>query len=283
MTTYIYADLLFIINLLSDYLILFLTSRFTCSRTNLFRLLIASGTGAVFGTAVTCTGLRGALLFILIIAVSLIMCLIAFGKRRKRPFASLLFFFYLSSVLLYGGMYMALSFFSIIYKNAAENIGFVSVIILLLAVFFIYIVTSGILSRGVKNQSNNVKVEICDGRKTYVLDFLCDSGNLAKDPFSGKPVTIVSKNSVDSALVTALSQSFGDKETDDNYRHIKPRVIPLKTVSGTTLLYAFIPESMFVYVGRQKHRIDSIVAIDTHENAFFGKDGIIPGELLEML
>ncbi len=283
MTTYIYADLLFIINLLADYLVLFLTSRFTFSRTSFMRLFASSCLGAVFGTVALCARLSGPPLAFLVLAFSVIMCFVAFGKRRKRPFASLLFFYYLSAILLYGGMYAMLSLTSMIFENSSINTGFVLIVILLLAAFFIYVITSSVLSRGIKSQSNNVKVEICDGCKTYILDFLCDSGNLAKDPFSGKPVTIVSKNAVDTELITALTDAFGDKKCDGAYRHIKPRVIPLRTVSGTTLLYAFIPESMFVYVGKEKRRLDSIVAIDTKGNAFFGKDGIIPGELLESL
>lgn len=282
MTTYIYADLLFTINLLADYIILYLTSRLTCSRTSIIRLLLGAMLGAAFGTVSVCISLSGVPLALLVIAIPVAMCIISFGRKRKRPFISLIFFFYISSVLLYGGMYAMHSFLSVIFKNVPVR-SVILIIILMLAVFFIYIITSSFLSRGIKHSSSNVKVEMCDGLKTYTLDFLCDSGNLAKDPFSGKPVTIVRRTSVDAELVSALTDALSDKKDHGKYSYIKPRVIPLKTVSGATLLYAFVPKSMFVYIGKEKKPLDTIVAIDNRDNAFFGKDGIISGELIETL
>ncbi len=283
MVTYIYADLLFIINLFADYLVLFLTSKFTCARASLARLVFASLFGALFGTLALCLGTSGVVCAALLIAVSALMCFFAFGRRKLRSFTGLMFFFYLSATLLYGGMYAMQSFLSMLFGYLGNNIGFIFIIVLLAAAAAIYTLTSAVIARGVKKKGGTAKIELYDGYRTYELNLLCDTGNLAHDPFSGKPVTVISKNSVDAELLNALCNAFGEKKTDSSYSHIKPRVIPIKTVSGTALLYAFVPQSMFVYVGKEKRPLDSIVAIDTHENAFFGNDGIIPGELLEFV
>ncbi len=283
MVTYIYADLLFIINLFADYLILFLTSKFTLAHTSLLRLTGASFTGAAFGTLSVCLGKGRTILAAFILVIPAFMCFVAFGKKKPGTFAGLIFFFYLSASLLYGGMYAMQSFLSMISESFRDTPGFVFIMLLLAATATIYIVASTAVSRSIKEKNSTVKIELYDGCRTYTLSLLCDTGNLARDPFSGKPVTVISKNAVDDKLYEALSNAFTDKKTQSPYRHIKPRVIPIKTVSGTALLYAFIPENMAVYVGNKKKELDSIVALDTHDNAFLGNDGVISGELLEFV
>lgn len=129
--------------------------------------------------------------------------------------------------------------------------------------------------------SGSATVEINDGVRSYTLSLLCDSGSFAKDPFSGKPVLIVRADILDKRLVAALSGAFTEeKESDPVYAYIKPRVIPMKTVSGTCLLYAFLPKKAEVIRGRKRIAIDPVIAIDSHENAFCGKDGVIPESVL---
>ncbi len=161
--------------------------------------------------------------------------------------------------------------------------GFFIIIALICACGALYLFVSPKISRSLKLQQDIVRCEIFDGIRTYDLTLFCDSGNFAKDPFSGKAVTVVKKSSIDSELYNALV-SFLDKDTKSLlYSNIKPRVIPIKTVSGTSLLYGFIPKSVFVYKGKKKYPLDTIIAIDTHENSFFGKDGIIPAHLLSFI
>lgn len=283
MVTYIYADLLFLINMLADYLILYLTGRFTLAHTSFIRLILGALAGAVLGTLSVCMDMSGIILTLLILSTPLLMCFISFGRKSARTFFSLIFFFYLSASLLYGGIYAMQSILSNFFGTSQNNLSFVFIIVLLLAAAIIYIVASAFISRGIKRKRDTVRIELCDGCKTYTLNLLCDTGNLARDPFSGKPVTVIKKDAVDNELYTALSGAFEEKNVQSSYRHIKPRVIPIKTVSGTALLYAFIPENMSVYIGNKKRALDSIVALDTHSNAFLGNDGVIPGELLEFV
>lgn len=163
------------------------------------------------------------------------------------------------------------------------RITFLLLIALLILCFAACLLFSTRISRGVRVKENSVKAELFDGYRTYTLDLICDSGNFAKDPFSGKPVSVISKNSIDSELLKALSATFSENEATGNYIGIRPRVIPIKTVNGISLLYAFIPKSMYIIRGKEKLPIDTIVAIDNRENAFFGKDGIISSQIIENL
>ena len=243
MTRYIYVDLLFIINFLADYVILYLTSVFSCCYTNIKRLTLASLIGTFFATTSLCFLSAGFVLFSLTIIFSLVICTIAFGRKRKMPFSSIIFYFYLSSILLYGGMYLMLSFTTILLNIKEIKITFILIVALLFLCFTLCLFFSSYIFRGTRVKESSVKAELFDGYRTYTLNLICDTGNFAKDPFSGKPVSIISKNSVDTELVKALSTTFSDTEQTGNYTGIRPRVIPIKTVSGISLLYAFIPKA----------------------------------------
>ncbi len=283
MTRYIYVDLLFLINFLADYVILYLTSVFSCCYTNFKRLLVASFIGALFAVTSLLSISGGILLFLLTFIFSYLLCRIAFGKKGKMSFSSIIFYFYLSSILLYGGMYLMLSLTAVAFNFKEIRVTFLLLLALLLLCFAICLLFSGRISRGIRVKETSVKAELFDGYRTYTLDLICDSGNFAKDPFSGKPVSLISKNSLDSELVQALCATFSENEKAGNYTGIRPRVIPIKTVNGISLLYAFIPKNMYIIRGKEKLPIDTIVAIDNRENAFLGKDGIISSQIIENL
>ena len=280
MTEIIYADLLLLINLTADFLILLLTSLFSVAAPRLGRFLLSALIGALVGTCTVCIGENGIISVLAVCITPVIMCFVAFGKRRIRAFSGLVFYFYLSSVLLYGGMYAMFSFVSLLGRGSAPSLGFSVSLLLLGGVFIIYMLCSSLCRSGIKRRENQVKAELFDGIRSYSLNLLVDSGNVARDPFSAKPVAVISGSALDKELIRAVSAGFDETITQSEYSHIKPRVIPLKTVSGTSLLYAFIPKSLYIHTGGKKIKADCIVAIDTHDNSFFGRDGIIPQSLI---
>lgn len=284
MTRIIYADLLFIINLFSDFFIIYLTGQFSGTGCSFGRLVLSSFIGALSGTAILCLDASGPGTVLFILLIPPLLCITAFKKRSIRALADIIVYFFFSSVILYGGVYAMASVISVFFGKAAVRERFIFTLLLIAAVFFVYILYSSFFTRGLKRKEKRVTAELNDGHRKYDLELLVDSGNLAKDPFSAKPVVIVRGSSLDKELIDALSHSFEEGyERIVSYKHIRPRVIPMKTVSGTALLYAFIPESMFILIDKKRIRADCIIAIDNHENSFFGKDGIIPETLLQTL
>ncbi len=283
MITVIYADLLFIINMLGDIMILYLTACFASLGRPFWRILAASAIGAFFGTLTDCADIDGALRPFILFPISLLLCFTVFGKKRLRSFFRIVFYFYLSSILLYGGTSAVFYLFLMLRDSQATSSSFLSTLTIIAVAFFMLIISLKLSSRAVKYHDGSVTVEINDGVRVFNLDLYRDSGSFAKDPFSGMPVTVVGKDSLDPRLYKALTEKLCGDEENSLYSHIKPRVIPVRTVSGTTLLYAFIPESIHICDGKGKHPIESIIAVDTHQNAFFGKDGVIPSALVDMI
>ena len=283
MTLTIYADILFIINFLSDFVILFITGILADTGLKMRRAFFSALVGSFLAVLVLSYSESGFITAFFAVVFPIVACFIAFGKRRKRSFAVIVFCFYISSALLYGGMYSMMNLYYMFFSSCGIS-GKVSLtLVFMLCAILIYYAFRGLLRRSIRSGESRVKAELCDGTRTYELTLLVDSGNMAKDPFSSKPVAIISAASLDSGLVTALHSAYENNSESKSYNYIHPRVIPLKTVSGTTLLYAFIPESFFIFTGRKKYPADCIVAVDSHDNSFFGQDGIIPLSLLQSL
>lgn len=282
MTVTIYADLLFFINFFSDFIIIYLTGLFSDVGLKPSRAFISALIGALCATLLLSFSLGGVFAALFAVVFPMIMCFIAFGKRSHGAFWNLVFCFYLSAVLLYGGMYVMMTVYNMLFGLPGFYGRLVLTLIFAAAALIFYFIFREICGRSIKKKSGIAEAEMHDGVRSYRLTLLSDSGNMVKDPFSARPVVIINPACIDNELLLAIT---GDNHsvTDTQYRHIKPRVVPVKTVSGTSLLYAFIPQSMYIIENGKRHRIDCIVAIDTNDNRFFGKDGIIPATLLEML
>ena len=100
--------------------------------------------------------------------------------------------------------------------------------------------------------------------KSVKLKALRDSGNLLKDPMSGRSVAVISSRA---ANKLSLSVSTID------IAHV--RIIPVKSVGYTGMLYGFIPDLAFV----DGKKLKLCVAIDQKSPDFSGYDAIIPEDL----
>ena len=106
--------------------------------------------------------------------------------------------------------------------------------------------------------------EVCVriGREEFVLSGLSDSGNLLTEPFSGKPVILVSEKSQLGAAI--------EKEPD-----VVKRYIPYEDVSGTGMLKGVMPKEIKV----NNCVVDCMVATVRNKD-FNGYDALVPSSLL---
>lgn len=109
-------------------------------------------------------------------------------------------------------------------------------------------------------------LEIVFKGKALKLCALRDSGNLLKDPFSGRSVVIISKNASDKLGVCAGKLLQGSARL---------RIIPIKSVGYSGLLYAFIPD--LVKIDGKARSV--CVALDPKNRDFSGFDAIIPSNM----
>jgi len=241
----IYADILLTINLTVDYLVLFGTARLAGIRFSRIKGLFAAMTGAVYSLIVL-FNFSGGVLSVTELAVSTLMLIIAFGKRKAGEFFRLLLIFYICGML-FSGFMMLIN--SVIH---AENF-FIKSGIVYFEFSAIGIVASGtaafaiteILRRIFRRGEPDGKfiARIFYSGEHAVLKGFTDTGNFLSDPFTGTPVAVVSAESTERILPEEMLSAIRKNTLSTDFGL---RYIPCKTVSGSVLIPAFRPEKVII-------------------------------------
>ncbi len=119
-----------------------------------------------------------------------------------------------------------------------------------------------------------VSVSVCFGAKSKTLRLLCDSGNLLRDPYNGRPVIVLEASCLDALLGTDGFHRKPLVHTEEAVaRHF--HYIPIHTASGEGVLGAFNADELTLFGAHGKTKLEAMLAID--ENGSYGEyDGIFP-------
>ena len=121
-----------------------------------------------------------------------------------------------------------------------------------------------------------------NGKKTEA-DGLIDTGNLLKDPLSGKPVICADRRVLRAVLSLEMAQAMEDSQ---RAAFLPPadacrlRLIPAKTATGHSMLTGFLPDRIlisFVHRGGEQHRVVDAVVASTELNEV---QVLVPAELI---
>lgn len=258
-----YADVIFIENLIINYIILYLTKRFSRSNTNNAKLIFSSALGALYVILIffSLPNIIYSLTFKIII--SILMVAIAFGFNRFHEFIRVLSIFYLVSFIIGG------TAFALIY---VVNIDIRQIIIA--ALFFAILLTYigwGYISK--KNIESNTlyKLHIEMDNKVRDVKAILDTGNTLHDPISNYPVAIVEYDAVKELLPEKLKNVFDSmgnesifemtKAVDDDKWLKRLRLVPFNSIGNDSgILIGFIPDNLVVE-GYRKSQKNAIVGI----------------------
>nr|WP_284700586.1 sigma-E processing peptidase SpoIIGA [Thermoanaerobacterium sp. R66] len=259
----VYADVIFIENLIINYIILYLTKRFSRSNTNNAKLIFSSALGALYVILIffSLPNIIYSLTFKIII--SILMVAIAFGFNRFHEFIRVLSIFYLVSFIIGG------TAFALIY---VVNIDIRQIIIA--ALFFAILLTYigwGYISK--KNIESNIlyKLHIEMDNKVRDVKAILDTGNTLHDPISNYPVAIVEYDAVKELLPEKLKNVFDSmgnesifemtKAVDDDKWLKRLRLVPFNSIGNDSgILIGFIPDNLVVE-GYRKSQKNAIVGI----------------------
>ena len=218
----IYADLFVLINCICDGLILSCTALLLKRRLPLLRLLIASLAGGCYALGYLLLYPAPWALFPLSLLTSLAMVLIAFGYHGHGVFLKSCFCFYLLSLVL-GGAVGAIQSILLTYLISSQMGSLFILLALLLSLFLLCLWARSYLLKRKKTALLSLAVSGC----RYQTKGLLDSGNLLKDPKSGRPVVLLDP-------LFLKERPFCDRE------------IHVITVAGTKILPAFLPEKALI-------------------------------------
>ena len=278
----VYADVLFLVNFSLDYVSLYITGRLLSRPMRTWRLCAAASVGACYAVSALFFDVPEIIYLMLTLSVSALMCVCAY--RRVGIVGTLG-----ASVLLFcvgcalGGAMTAIYSIGAGYSDSlsdgGDNVGAGVMIGVALLATAAVAVGGRVMRRRRGVSVVSVTVE-ADG-KTVTLDALSDSGNLLRDPTSGRPALIISTTAAARLLPPEAVGLAGVEDVASGIGTLPPelfprvRLLPVSNVYGSGLLLGYRPDR--VTVGGRDY--DCILALSDKRGGFGGCDAVLPAEL----
>jgi len=283
----VYVDLFFMINFSMDFLCFFLSSQLLGGKLKLLRTLLAAALGGVYACVALFLPFEGFPAFMLDVLLCLLMCIIAFGVARS-VFLHTLVYFAVSMTL--GGFMSAL--FTLLNRadlgiEAVESDGISAWVLALLALISaaFALVGTKFFRRRTSARYASVAFEI--GGKAKQLRAFCDSGNLLRDPISGRVCVLVSAQTLkgvvgDEVINAARTKNVAPLASTDAAMARRVRLIPAKTATGEGCLLAIRPDKILVGEDGDvpQKEVDAYIALSEAQSFADGCEVLLPNELL---
>ena len=234
MNMVVYLDVLLLTNLWLDYAMLQTAAHLTHSPLKRWRGLASAGLGAACALTIFLPPMPPALSVLLRIFTALLMAAAAFGLRSLRLLAvqtSVLF----GVSALFCGVISSLSVPQIMQNGILYTD--LSLTVLLAG--------SGLAAacavlwerRHIRTRQIQCRLHLRIAQHDFLLPAFCDTGNMLCDVFTGRPV-IVCPAEMLCRWLSSFHDTAGAAQSRRGFR-----MLPVHTVTGTSLLPAFLPDS----------------------------------------
>ncbi len=279
----VYIDLYVLINFSMDLLCLMTVGSLLHRRVQRLRAILAAVLGGLYAAASLLLGLDGVFGFVCDAGVAILLCVIAFHTRGERPRTALkcAAVFVLVSMLLGGvmtGLYSLLNRLHLPLETLQGDGLSVWIFALLTAVAGVATARGGAFL-GFSKKTSHVTVHAALFGHLVELRAMVDSGNLLRDPVSGKSVIVADLERVKSALPPDLVHAFqnGDPlswlSTYENAKRARP--IPTQSATGQSILLALVPDSLTLTVENETYPADYLIAPSSLGSSAHGFDAVI--------
>lgn len=188
----LYLDLIFLLNIWFDFLLLLSVSILLKRNVKFKRIILGSIVGGLT-IFILFLDLNNITLFILKLLTSILMTLTTFSFKNIKYTLTNLGYFYLTSIILGGGMYLISDSLSLnnngllFYKNG-YSLNYYIILIISPIIIIFYIRNTLKLK---ENYSNYHKVDIIFKNKVYKLNGYLDTGNNLYDPYKKRSIILV--------------------------------------------------------------------------------------------
>lgn len=270
----IYIDVVFIENLIMNYIILFATSIIIKVKVKHIRLILASSLGAIYSIIAYMSILEMYSSVILKIILSVIIVYIAYNPQNVKNMWKYLVIFYMTSFV-FGGAAFALIYIvkpqDILMKNGLFLGTYpLKTIILGTIVAFVVIVTSFKLVKSKiskKDMFCTIKINI--NKVEIETKAMIDTGNLLKEPISNTPVIVVEHTllydcmpkKILNNLENILGGDFENISEEVKNKYIsKLKVIPFSSLGKQNgMLIGIKPEEVTVINDENENKINNVI------------------------
>lgn len=290
MTQTVYVDLFFLVNFSMDFLCLFLTAKILSLRLSVLRSLAGAAMGGLYADLSLFLPLGQVLSLLLHLLVCALMCAVTFLERRRARSLPLYILVFVAISMALGGVMTAL-FNLFNHVSLFEGIEEVEGDGISVWVFGVLaLISGGITLLGGRffagrSAQKYARVELRYGGRSLRLDAMTDSGNLLRDPISGKACIVadmrVMERLLPGEIIRAARQGAAGAMESVGREHVKNlRLIPTRTASGSGLLLGVRMERVTVYTEKESHSVDAYVALAELGNSAGGKEALLPPTLL---
>lgn len=233
----VYADVLFFVNFMFCCLALALLAKCLTVRICVPRLLAAAAVGAAGAVIVFCIDAPAFAAALLKLALSAVMIICAFGFHKRRT-AVYFLIFTLFMAILSGAVIFIISAFSgnvnsvikngIVYFDMSGRAFFFSLIAAYPASFFLLSLLKEKRKRGF------YEITVTKNGKSVSFTALYDSGNLLKEPLTGKPVIVAEWEAVKELFPYADFEEIAKAPYEHGFW-----TVPYRAMGGNGTLAAF--------------------------------------------
>ncbi len=280
----VYLDLLFLVNFSMDFLCFYISAYIISVKFPTLRAIIAAILGGIYSDITLFLPTKTFLTLLIDILICIIMCAIVFGKKQGLVFSSLVYF---SVSMALGGFMTAL--FNLLNRMGFDKLSIeegegdgISVwifaaIALASAVFTLF---GGKFFRK-KSSIKNIVIKITHEKNTKSLSAIVDSGNLLRDPISGRACIVVDADSVCGVIpreVIRISQSeeFSKICTSELSVMKKIRLLCVHTATGEKMLVGFRADKVIIDTGKKSYETDVFLVLSKLDSA----EALVPSQLL---
>ncbi len=279
----VYIDLYFLVNFSMDLLCILITAALMHRKITRIRAILAAVAGGGYAIVALLLNAGGLLGFLGDAVIALALCVIAFHTRRCafRKTAVCVPIFLLTSMMM-GGIMTAL--YSLLNRlelpfETLQGDGLSVWIFALLSAVAGFATLRGGAFMGLSRKTKSVTVCATLFGKDITLCAMVDSGNLLRDPISGKSVIVADLERLSPCLPSSLLRSL-EKNTPTEWltthqNATAARLIPAQTAAGSSMLLALVPERLTLTVNGDTYEASYLIAPAPLSSGAQGFDAVI--------
>ncbi len=239
----IYAEFLFIENVVTGGIILLLTGKISGIQCKMRFLILGSVLCGIYSFVLFCDSMNPLIVLLSKLAFSFAVVYTVFQPKKLRRFARITLVFYLISFAM-GGITIGLMYFigiGGVTQNSSIYLGGFGYLYVLFGCTMTYVIFcffSEFIKGRMVRERTYADVEIALEDKVVTIKGMVDTGNFLTDPLSGKPVMIVSAEAakqflpleiVEEAVKDVKSQILSKRLMNSSYAN-RIRLIPYQTI-----------------------------------------------------
>jgi len=254
----IYIDVLILENIVLNYLILYVTSKFLRIKTKDWKTLLASFVGTIYVIAMlTIPSASFYFTFLGKFILSVVMVLITFKVKKLKEFLKIIVCFYISTFMFAGAAYAYIYITGsggfvqngVYYIFKKGNINLIIFALLMAAIIIKFFYKT--LFFKTKHINDLVNFEVTLGNKSMELKGLIDTGNSLHDPLSDLPVIICELEALKNIIPEKLADIVKNENLSDltkiDVGDSKIRLIPYSSLGKENgMLLGFKPDKLMI-------------------------------------